>query len=156
MIRCLPHQRALRRRIEHGEALSEAAHQHVDACPACQAELRLAGAHVLRTEAPPFLHARIMNSVRNETVSRRAELSLAWKLAPVLVVAMAFALVMAPKDSSKRELAAKPQPWKIAAFAAPELPQEAPLETELANLQADTVNAARALAENFLPSNLLR
>jgi hypothetical protein len=133
--------------------------RHAETCPDCRAHRRiaeaLASAKIESTATPPFLHARIMHAVRSENSSRTGQLSLGWKIAPVLALVTAVVFVLL-RQSPPAAVEAQRHAWKIASFETPLLPEKAPLETELANLQTDTLNAARALAENFLPSSFAR
>jgi len=125
------------------------------------------------------MHARIMTAVRASAPAKKAFLNV-WKIAPTGAVALLLMFLVLqqkhqtpnPSVATKattggsrergagtKEGAAEPKKWKIASFEvieaieAPSIPVQQPLETEMANLQSDTINAARALVESFLPAS---
>lgn len=161
MIRCLFHQSALRRHLDAGAALEQSAQAHFDSCPSCRAVLEahqsLVRAKVSSKAPPPFLRARIMNSLRAAPApTRNKTTAFEWALGVAMFAMFVTLSVKLSRVGSQHTHAAQNSqptqaPWKIAAFTPTTITFEQPLETELASLQADTMNAARALAANFLP-----
>ena len=98
------------------------------------------------SEPPPFMHARIMNLIKAPEVAKRPGVR-RFYAALVFVTAVVLLAALIPR-------AQKPQQVAIEIPKVPEitLPPSASLQQEIENLKADTRNAARALAANFLPS----
>lgn len=97
-------------------------------------------------EPPPFLHARIMNSLAAPEAAKRPG---ALRLRASLVFVTVFVLLI---SITLRE----PKPKQLA-IDLPEIPKvslsaDASLQSEMENLKTDARNAARALASNFLPT----
>jgi hypothetical protein len=156
MIRCWLNSFALTRHLEEGAEISENLRAHLASCETCRATalaqrevISMLSVEIPSVAEPPFLKARILNAVKATQPSRRPPLWPAWGLAAAVVVVPIFLL-------PRREAKVATAEWKfpkleatsgIKAVAAP-----LPIETEFENLKADTRNAARALAANFLPS----
>jgi anti-sigma factor RsiW len=156
MISCFFHQPALRRHLDDNEPLAARAQSHLDACPRCR-EMVAAHLAIIKNlsanrgdsiETPPFLHARVVNDLRKTQPEKpRAVLHWATAAAAIALVSVGIAA-----------LVTKPTPPRTASFPKIEtqiafqtsLPAN-PLEVEIQNLRADTLNAAKALAANFLP-----
>jgi len=98
------------------------------------------------SEPPPFMHARIMNSLKAPEVAKRLGVRRFFAaLAFVTTIILITALI--PRAQKPLQVAIEiPQVPKIT------IPPNASLQQEMENLKADTRNAARALAANFLPS----
>jgi hypothetical protein len=155
MIACLFHQPAFRRHLDDGEQLSPRAKAHLSACPKCREMLaahhtiigHLSARRNKPRETPPFLHARIMNNL--ETPPRLSIFR--WiAVAASLAVIAAAAYLMIPTPPTRQAATWPEIPTKIAFKSS--LPQN-PLEQEIQNLRADTMNAAKALAATFLPES---
>lgn len=146
---CWLYRGAIRNHLDEGRELSAAARLHVRACEACARELETHGALMEalqekphQTEAP-FLRARILNALEE---ARPRHLNWAPGLAFVAVIAIVFvATIRKEPDVAAPNLQFESP--KVAAL-------HEPFEQELQNLRADTTNALRALAANFLPDDL--
>jgi predicted anti-sigma-YlaC factor YlaD len=156
MISCFLHQPALRRHLDDGHELSARTKAHLHLCLKCR---ELVAAHraiiehlsVRRSaspETPPFLHARIMNNL--ESAPRRQTVSpLRWAAATCSIAVLGAAIVLSlPKSPVPPTTTFVDLPTTIAFKTT--LPEN-PLEQEIQNLRADTLNAAKALAATFLP-----
>lgn len=156
MISCFFHHRAIRRHLDDSEPLSQSTTGHVEQCADCR-ELLATHALVMKRlttppaqiEAPPFLHARVMNSLRETPTAHRRDPNFQWAAAMFGIALLTLGIAVLP---SKRP--AEPTPaWPT--LGAPislktSLPEN-PLESEIKNLREDTLNAAKALAATFLP-----
>jgi hypothetical protein len=105
-----------------------------------------------QAEAPPFLRIRIMNSIeaaevaKSRACGRVRRFYAAFGLVAV-AIAIAIAITVQNRPSQPQQVAIEiPSIPKIS------IPAENSLQSEMENLKADTRNAARALAANFLPS----
>jgi hypothetical protein len=154
MISCLFHQPALRRHLDDNEPLLGAAKAHLSACRGCRemvAEHRTIIGHLSAHRAapippPPFLHARIVNSIEAATQPERFT-AFRWIGAAAVVIAVGVFLAL-PK-SAPEPVGSWPDLGTKIAFNT-SIPEN-PLEKEIHNLQFDTLNAAKALAANFWP-----
>jgi predicted anti-sigma-YlaC factor YlaD len=160
MISCLLHQPALRRHLDDAEPLSERTTAHLKHCRRCRemfaahsTMIKHLSAEKLEAEpTPAFLHARIMSSLERKNPEPR-EASRVFKWAGAFgCVALAAVLVATMRPKQAQQTGTWPVFETEIAFKAT-LPAN-PLETEIANLRADTLNAAKGLAANFLPSQL--
>lgn len=146
---CWLYRGAIRNHLDEGRELSPAARLHARGCEACARELRthcelLAELREKPTEAEaPFLRARILNSLE-EAPPRR----LNW--APGLALVAVVAIIFVSTRRKEPNGAAPDLQFKSPKVAA----LHEPFEQELENLRADTTNALRALAANFLPDDL--
>lgn len=155
MISCLFHQPALRRHLDDGEPLSARAQGHLNACPHCR-EMVASHLAIIKNlnanrrgpiETPAFLHARVMNDIRT-TQPAKPRAVLRWATAAVVIAFLAAIAVFLMKPAAPRT-ASFPKIETQLAFQT--LLPANPLEVEIQNLRADTLNAAKALAANFLP-----
>jgi hypothetical protein len=157
MIFCLLHQPSFRRHLDGGAALSKSAQAHVNRCPRCRAMLQSHLAIIRHLSAmndeslatPSFLHARVMNGVRQAAPQKDKQRMLPqWGIAALGCAAvLALALLFVPRNSPMRS-ASWPDIHSDIAFKTT-LPAN-PLETEIENLRMDTVNATKALAASFM------
>ena len=158
MISCFLHQPALRRHLDDGEELSARAKSHLQACPKCRETLaahrtiinHLSARRNQSLDTPAFLHARIMNNL-GTAPPHQSVLVLRWVGAGVTLAILLTAIFLSlPKRVTERT-ATWPDLSPRTAFK-PSIPEN-PLETEIENLRADTLNAAKALAASFLPES---
>ena len=157
MIACIFHQPALRRHLE-GETLSTRAKSHLDHCAKCR-EMLAAHRTIIQhlgarrselTETPAFLHARIMNNLEAATPHDNSAMFRWVAVAASIAVIAAAAYLMMPSRPTPQAGTWPQLPTGIA--FKPSIPEN-PLEQEIQNLRADTLNAAKALAATFLPES---
>ena len=101
------------------------------------------------SEPPPFLHARIMNSIKAPEVakSRACGRVRRFYAALAFVTTLVVILSFIPRAQKPREVAIEiPQIPKVT------IPPSASLQKEMEALKADTRNAAYALASSFWPT----
>ena len=158
MISCLFHQSALRRHLDDGWPLSARTQSHLDKCSSCREMLEEHSAIIQRLnakklgsmETPAFLHTRIMNGIRADvSPSARRSPSLRWAFATVGVAVVGTLLAVVLIRPSRSPVAWPELKTQLAFKSA--LPAN-PLETEIENLRGDALNAAKALAASFLPT----
>jgi hypothetical protein len=107
----------------------------------------LSARHNQSQDTPAFLHARIMNNL--EKAPRAGNVSiLRWAGVGVAVAILAAAIFLSVPRPAPQPTAMWPDLQTRIAFK-PSIPKN-PLETEIENLRADTMNAAKALAASFL------
>jgi hypothetical protein len=161
---CLPNLPALRRHLDDGAPLPAAAQSHLAECPRCRKMFSTHSAVVAKLTppadpiaAPPFLHSRVMNAVGATGPDRKQNsLRLAWAI-PTLAIALAATFLALNHAPSKTVSTPNTPVWNAdlvktqIAMQPPDL--EKPFQNEIKNLQADTLNAARAVASTFLPSS---
>ena len=97
-------------------------------------------------EPPPYLHSRIMNSIKAPEAAKRSGV---WRFSAALAIAAVTigAIIILNRAPETQQVAIDlPSIPKVTVSA------ENSLQAEMENLKADTRNAARALAANFLPS----
>jgi hypothetical protein len=150
---CWLHRRTIRNFLEGESPLSSAAQQHIDECETCARELNEQRSLIASltskpaaTEAP-FLRARITNSIREELFQppqQQPRYAVALALIAICICAATLLLKRAPETKIVLEIE-KPRLTLNGAF-------EFPYDQELNSLRADTTNALRALAANFVPS----
>jgi hypothetical protein len=157
MISCLFHQPAIRRHLGDNQPLPARAESHLAQCAHCRDLVRAHSAIIVKLanqkpanfKAPAFLHARIMNALQTPAATRSQFVPvLRWAI-PTLLIAATATLLLTRKTPPQQFVEVKIIPKQLALKAT--IPEN-PLETEIQNLCADTLNAARALAANFLPS----
>ena len=156
MISCLLHKPELQRYVDEGQALSGKAKAHLETCESCREMVaahfaivrQLKAARGEEIETPAFLHARVMSGLEAAPASRGG-LRLGWVATVAAVIVIAVGVLQFGRTPTPRRGATWPELPTQVAFKA-ELPAN-PLETEIANLRDDTLNAAKALAANFLP-----
>jgi hypothetical protein len=101
------------------------------------------------TETPGFLHARVMAGIR-ESESAKATPGRTWGWTMPAGAAALLVLVGSVWFSQKRvEPTAASWPEIKTAFALEATIPRNPLEVEIENLKADTLNVTRALAASF-------
>ena len=158
MISCFLHQPAFRRHLEDNEELSAGAKSHLRACSKCREMLaahrtiidHLSTRRSQSPDTPAFLHARIMNNL--EAAPQRQSVGiLRWVGAGVTLVILATVGFVSLPRRAAEPAATWPDLSPPTAFK-PFIPEN-PLETEIENLRADTMNAAKALAASFLPES---
>ena len=158
MISCLFHKPALQRYVDEGHALSPSANAHLERCDRCR-EMVAAHLAIIRQlkatrgqqiQTPTFLHARVMSGLEAAPASPHA-FKLQWIAAVAAVIVIAGALVQFTRKPTPDPVASWPEVSTQVSFNA-SLPPN-PLETEIAKLREDTLNAAKALAANFLPES---
>ena len=149
---CWLHRRAIQNFLEGEAPLSAAAQRHLDQCEACASEINEQRALIssLSTKPveveTPFLRARILNSVREDPFqpTPRLRYALAFALIAICFCATPLLLNRGPETKVVLEIE-KPRLAVTAKFTSS-------YDQELENLRADTTNALRALAANFVPS----
>lgn len=149
---CWLHRRSIQNFLEGESPLSAAAQRHLEQCETCARELSehrslLASLSKKPAEAEaPFLRARILNSLCEEP----------FQPAPRHRYALAFALIAICLCATPLLLNRPPETKVVLEIEKPRLAVTAKFtfsyDQELANLRADTTNALRALAANFVPS----
>src|SRR4051794_4365647 len=106
---CFFHQPALRRHLDDGQPLSARAQAHLGHCRDCREMVRshlaiiqhLSAKSGEPTGAPPFLHARVMEGLREQT-RVKAQLSFAprWAIAMAAVATIALLIAfLSPRHS---------------------------------------------------------
>jgi predicted anti-sigma-YlaC factor YlaD len=158
MISCFFHRSAFRRHLDDGEELSALAKSHLRACDKCREMLaahraiieHLSARRNPSPETPAFLHARIMNNLETAPQHQTASL-LRWAGAAVTLAVLATAVFLSLPKQVAKPTATWPDLSPSVGFK-PSIPEN-PLETEIQNLRADTLNAAKALATSFLPES---
>src|SRR4051794_29848262 len=141
MIFCLFHQPALRRHLDDGEPLSARAQSHLGHCRHCREMLRshLAIIHHLSAKAgepvdpPPFLHARVMNGLRERSSENQPSFALRWTMGIAVIVMAATLLAFWPLRHSSQQAASWPDVHSDITFKTT-LPAN-PLEIEIENLR---------------------
>jgi hypothetical protein len=158
MIACPFHQPAFRRHLDDGEQLPPRAKAHLSACPKCREMLaahhaiigQLSARRNEPRETPSFLHARIMNNLET-TPHQHAPATLRWLALGASLAAIAVtACLLIPNRPAQQTATWSELPTKIVFKTS--IPEN-PLEQEIQNLRADTLNAAKALTATFLPES---
>jgi hypothetical protein len=98
---------------------------------------------------PPFLHARVMRGINEPASDQRSRPSFGWATAALVLAVAAISLIVF-RERPIKQAVTWPVPTQIAFKA--KLPEN-PLEGEIENLRADTLNAAKGLAATFMPSS---
>jgi hypothetical protein len=158
MISCFFHNRAIRRHLDDGEPLSQSARDHINDCASCREFLAMHSAVVKsltalpveEIEAPRFLHARVMNKLRETPTTASRNHKWQWAVATSAVALLTISIAVLPPKRSTEPAPSWPELESPIALKTA-LPEN-PLESEIKNLRADTLNAAKALAANFLPA----
>jgi hypothetical protein len=159
MISCLFHNHAIRRHFNDDEPLSESTKAHVDHCGRCR-ELLVVHSSLVKglaataeqIEPPPFLHARVMNQLRETPTPAppRRDLRFQWAAAACAVALIAISIALLPPQRPAESTPSWPTLETQISFKT-SLPEN-PLEAEIKNLREDTLNAAKGLAATFLPA----
>lgn len=110
----------------------------------------LSARRVEARDTPAFLHARIMSNLQTP-VPNGGPFALRWASAVGVAALIVAALFLSRPEPARQTVATWPAMTITPAFKQ-SLPEN-PLEAEIQNLRADTLNAARALASSFLPDS---
>lgn len=172
-------QRVVSIRLEANSVLPEWARKHIHHCPACRESYQSAKALIQQLSstakdqkrvASPFLHGRIMSSIRSlenvQADAQRGQSRLGWGMAMgmvCLVVASTFWLrhpfrpgQSVPKPAaSSAELALNVKLPSVAQMDQWTKTLDAPLEQETKLVLRDATAAINTLARGFLPEGLL-
>lgn len=158
MISCFFHNRAIRRRFDDGQPLSESTTAHIEACAECRDFVATHSAVVnglamrpAEIDPPPFLHGRVMNTLREGPAPARHIPKWQWAVATSAVALITISIAVLPQKPSNEPSPSWPELDTEITWT-PSLPQN-PLESEINSLRADTLNAAKALASSFLPAS---
>jgi hypothetical protein len=156
MISCFFHSHAIHRHLDDGEPLPESTTGHIENCARCRqtvngqsAVIEALIAPVERTEAPPFLHARIIRALREPQNKPRRNLKTQWAVATCAIAVITIGLAVFPPERSVEPAPSWPALRTELTLKTP-LPEN-PLESEINHLREDTLNAAKAFAANFVP-----
>jgi hypothetical protein len=92
MISCFFHSYAIHRHLDDGEPLPESTTAHIENCSHCRkiahgqsTVIKALSAPVERTQAPPFLHARIIRALREPRNKPSRNLKTQWAVATCAV-----------------------------------------------------------------------
>jgi hypothetical protein len=161
MISCLFHNRAIRRHLDESEPLSQSTKAHIEHCATCRELLALHSSIVRglaaipdRIDPPPFLHARVMNSLRKTPTAPRRDFKFQWAAATCAVALITISIALLPLKQPTLPTESAPS-WptlETQMIFKTSLPEN-PLESEIKNLREDTLNAAKGLAATFLPTS---
>jgi hypothetical protein len=161
MISCLFHKPALRRHLDDGEPLSGSTKAHLEHCANCR-ELLAVHSSIIKSLAvipalidpPPFLHARVMNSLRETPTAPRRDFKFQWAAVTCAVASITIGIALLPPKQATRPIERAPSwPTLETQMTFNTALPENPLESEIKNLREDTLNAAKGLAATFLPAS---
>lgn len=148
---CWLHRRAIQNFLEGESPLPTGTQQHLDECETCAREMKDQRALIASLASKPasaeapFLRSRIANAIRREKQeSPPPRYAVALALIAICICA-ATLLLNRPRETNIVLEIEKPRLALSGKF-------ESPYDKELENLRADTTNALRALAANFVPS----
>jgi len=154
--------------------LSATLRKHTESCAACRHSARnttalenllMKDSQTFAARPSPFLQRRIIDSVQNPGSVPKAALTLQtllFRLAGPVSACALLALVLFGLSQKNNVNSRQPDPVKLTMLPPVQLPiipsikikVEDPLTIEMQSLVADSMNAARSLAANFLPANL--